>query len=377
MQTVERKNGTVGESLDIEFKDPESYAKLVIDIVLFILIIIVYTFWILVITINIKNRVRKLRQLKANILVSREEEERQRLNLYNEETHIVKESYLLTTCICEFCFAIVGLAMPTYALLKRHWGAFHNISEYCILRSTTVSDEELIVMLLRGVTWVFLHIVILLVCSLMRYLIDRYLFYKTYNRLTILGYGVLSCVFIMLFFNKYTYYYRILASFVFVFDLFLFLRYRTKLSLVLIGRVREIQQCYGNCRRYQLEYGKYVSFRGFSFLFCLGMLITFLADWTRLVMSLVTNPIYPCKGSVHLNMSHSLGKDYPKLLETIIHYFLNVIYVGGQILIFAPCYIYTFYRIICSCVTRFKKQPSFHDEIITPLIERYHRNIMS
>ena len=239
---------------------------------------------------------RKLRQLNANILESRgEEEERQKWNLYNEKTHLVKESYLLAICACEFCFTILELSVQKYVIIKRHLESFQNttvLSESIAI----VSYEDLIVMLLRGITWILPHIAILLVCSLMRYLIDRYLCRKTYNRRTILVYGVLSCVFIMLFFIKYTFYFRIFASFVFIFDLFLLLRYRKKLSLVLIGRVREIRQCYGNSRRYQYEYRKYISFRGFSFLFCLGMSVTFLAVLTRLIMNLLTRHMYPCNG---------------------------------------------------------------------------------
>ena len=226
MKTVEVNNDTIGE-----FKHSESYFVLVFSILYFVVVIIVYPLWIIAMTVNIKKRVRKLRQLKANILVSREEEERQKWNLYNEETYLVKESYLLAICICEFSLVILALSVQMYVLLKRDLEEFHNTAvppEYkCITNSVRiVLYEEPIVMLLEGSILIFLHTVILLVCSLIRYLIDRYLLRKTYNRLTIIVYGILSCVFIMIFFNKYTYYFRIFPSFVFVVDLFLLLRYR-------------------------------------------------------------------------------------------------------------------------------------------------------
>ena len=367
MKTVEVNNDTIGE-----FKHSESYFVLVFSILYFVVVIIVYPLWIIAMTVNIKKRVRKLRQLRANILVSREEEERQKWNLYNEETYLVKESYLLAICICEFSLVILALSVQMYVLLKRDLEEFHNTAvppEYkCITNSVRiVLYEEPIVMLLEGSILIFLHTVILLVCSLIRYLIDRYLLRKTYNRLTIIVYGILSCVFIMIFFNKYTYYFRIFPSFVFVVDLFLLLRYRKKLSLVLIGRVREIQQCYGNnCRRYQYEYRNWISFRKLTFLFCLGMLIFYLSYLTNLVMHLFTRHIYPCNGDPFLEIA------LPILYE--FTYFFNLV---GQIIIFGPCFVYTFYLIIRDCVTRFKKQPNFHDEKIKPLIDRYHKNIMN
>ena len=379
MKKVEINNDSFKEFLEFEFKDFGSYAELVSCILLSVVLIVVYTLWIIVITLKIRKRVRKLRQLKANILESREEEERQKWNLYNEKTHLVKESYLLAICACEFCLTILWLSVQTYAILKRHLEKFQNtivLSEnlYITDNMAITSYEEPIVMLLRGIIWILLHIIVLQICSLMRYLIDRYLCRKTYNRRTILVYGVLSCVFIMLFFIKYTFFFRIFAFFALIFDLFLLLRYRTKLSLVLIGRVREIRQCYGNGRRYQYEYKKYISFRGFSFLFCLGMLITFLAVLTRLIMDLLTHHMYPCNGvsllDFHKNNSwHTIFH--------ILHRYIDLFSLFGPIIFFAPCVIYTLFLIISHCVTKFKKQPSFHDEIIKPLIDRYHNDIMN
>ena len=372
---------TIGESnmtfLDFEFQDFKSYVNLVFFTLVYVTLIAIYALWMIVILLKIKRRMRKRRQVNANVLVSREEEERQKLNLYNEDTHIVKESYLLAICICEFCFTLLELSVQRYVILKRHLEKFHNTTlppEYSCFHGelTIISYEEPIVMLLRGVTWISIHIPLLLLCSLMRYLIDRYLFRKTYNRLTIIVYGVLSSVFIMLFFNDYTLYFRIIAAFIFIVDLFLFLHYRRRLSLVLIGRVREIQQCYGKNRMYKYEYRKYVSFRGFSFLFCLGMMVSSIGIFICLIAELFSNDLYPC-------YSFDLDRNNPYLkgILHMLHYYADTFLLVGQIIIFAPCLIYTFCLIISGCVSRFKRKQSFHDEIIRPLIERYHNNIMN
>ena len=213
MNHSEENNMTFWEFI---FNDVRSYTGLVLAIVFYLTSIPIYTLWIIAIAIKIKNRLRKLRQLKANVLVSNEEEERQKWNLYNEETHLVKESYLLAICIFEFSFTIFEISVEKYASLKLDLERFHNttlLPEYKCFEGhmQIISYEEPIVMLLRGLTWIFVHITILLVCSLMRYLIDRYLLRKHYNRITVIVYGLLSSVFIILFFNKYAFYFRIFA----------------------------------------------------------------------------------------------------------------------------------------------------------------------
>ena len=374
MKTIGENNMTFLES---EFKDVRSYTKLILFVLLYVTLIIVYTLWIIAIPLKIKTRMRKCKQLKENLLASREEEERQKWDLYNEKTHIVKESYLLAICICEFCFTLLELSVQRYVILQYHLDKFHNttLPEYtCFLGELTIiSYEEPIVILLRVFPWIFIHIILLLVCSLMRYLIDIYLFRKTYNRLTIIVYGVLSSVFIMLFFNDYTFHFRIIATLIFIVDLFLLLRYRKHLSLVLIGRVREIQQCYGNNWKYKYEYRKYVSFRGYSFLFYLGTVLSILGNMMRLIFELFTNYIFPCIG-IHIDISNS---SFLSVVFNVLHHFSDVPSVIGQVIIFTPCFIYTFYLLVSGCVKRFTKQPSFHDEIIRPLIERYHDEIVN
>ena len=359
--------------LESEFKDAGPYTELVFFVLLYATLITAYTLWIIAIPLKIKKRMRKCKQLRANVLASREEEERQKWNLYNEKTHIVKESYLLAICICEFCFTLLMLSSQIQIILKRHLELFHNSTtlapEYTRFgyMQKIICYEESIVVLLRGVTWIFVHISLLLVCSLMRYLIDRYLFRKTHNHLTIIVYGILSSVFIMLFFNDYTFHFRIIATLIFIVDLFLLLRYRKHLSLVLIGRVREIQQCYGNNWKYKYEYRKYVSFRGYSFLLYLGMIISFLSLLIHLIPVLFTHHI-------HIDISNS---SFLSVVFNIVHYFSDATSVIGQVIIFTPCFIYSLYLFASGCVKRFMKQPNFHDEIIRPLIERYHDEIVN
>ena len=177
----------------------------------------------------------------------------------------------------------------------------------------------------------------------------------------------------MLFFNYYTYHFRIIVTFIFIVDIFLLLRYRKHLSLVLIGRVREIQQCYGNNWKYKYEYRKYVSFRGYSFLFYLGTVLSILGNMMRLIFELFTNYIFPCIG-IHIDISNS---SFLSVVFYIVRRFSEVTSLIGQIIIFTPCFIYTFYLLVSGCVKRFKKQPNFHDENIRPLIERYHDDIVN
>ena len=77
---------------------------------------------------------------------------------------------------------------------------------------------------------------------------------------------------------------------------------------------------------------------------------------------------------INLNVGNSsvLHEDF-----SILYRIQNGISAIGLIIIFAPCFIYSFCFLVVGCVRRFKKQPKFHDEMIKPLIERYHDTIMN
>ena len=91
----------------------------------------------------------------------------------------------------------------------------------------------------KGIQSLLLHCNILLVAVLIRYLTGRYLLRETNKQLSLIGYGVIASLIIMLFYNKYTYHCTIIVDLIILVDWFILIRSGRKLSLVLIGRVEK------------------------------------------------------------------------------------------------------------------------------------------
>ena len=120
METLEINSKTLEEFMEYESNDFISYVDVIFYTFVYVTLMIVYSLWMFAMAIKIKKRRRNIRQLKANVLTSGEEEERQKWNLYNEKTHLVKESYLLAICTCEFCFTFLESSVQIYVTLRMH-----------------------------------------------------------------------------------------------------------------------------------------------------------------------------------------------------------------------------------------------------------------
>ena len=221
-----------------------------ITLIIVVIALVIYISCIVTLSVRVKNRRRKLKQLKFNVRLTFEEEEKLKWEVYNENTFLVKEIYLLAICICEISYITLSFVFSTIHVLLERITLISNIGEVGLIQQ--VPNEIrcryynfFILMTEKGFLSVLLHCNILLVAVLMRYLTGRYLLRKTNKQLSLIGYGVVTSLMIMLFYNKYTYHFRIIDEFIFLVDWFILVRYGRKLSLVLIGRVREIQQCYG------------------------------------------------------------------------------------------------------------------------------------
>ena len=230
-----------------------------------------------------------------------------------------------------------------------------------------------IIMAGKGIRSVLLHCNLLIMYALIRYLTDRYLLRKANKQLSLVGYGVVASLIIVLFYNKYTYHFRVIVDLIFLIDWFILVRCGRKLSLVLIGRVREIQQCYGNGITYRNEYNNYLSFRVFNICICSGTLLLILGQLSRSVISMVFMKGFFCNIhgiSVHFHKTKSTEATF-----TLLQWIAKLIAPIGIIIFYAPAFVYLFSLMIRFCVARCKKK-NFHDEMIRPLIDRYHDRII-
>ena len=82
----------------------------IITPIILVIVLVLYIASIVTLSVRIKNRRRKLKQLK-NLITSRmsfEKEEKLKWEMYNENTFLVKEIYLLAISICEISYILLA-----------------------------------------------------------------------------------------------------------------------------------------------------------------------------------------------------------------------------------------------------------------------------
>ena len=349
-----------------------------INITFIFFVLIIYISCIVTLSARIKNRRRKLKQLKFNVKLTFEEEEKLKWEVYNENTFLAKEIYLLAICISELsligtCLIYNGLYLLVEIVEMGNKSGHFEMFPHFTTEIKCRFYENPIPMLIEGFLTVLLHSNLILMCALMRYLTNRYLLRKTNKQSALLSYGLVSSLIILVFYNKYTQTFQGIAYLTFLVDWFILVRYGRNLSLVLIGRVREIQQCYGNGIMYRQEYHKYRSFRIFYFIFCLGILVIVLGVLSHSAVRVVLPYKSFCDNpgiKIRINLTHT-----EHVVLTRISFIEKVIASFGLFLMFTPALVYSFGVIIRFCTERCKKK-NFHDEMIRPLIDRYHSDII-
>ena len=358
------------------FDDLRRISTTITLLVISTVIISVYIIWIVKLSLIIKNRKRKLKRIQSNICNKLEEEEEQKWSIYNENTFIVKETCLLVISIAEVSFIILHSIVHMYENCVTFLIQFYNVTiepEFACLRGTTyyIIYTQQIAMLLDGISQITLHITILLVCALMEYLRIRYLVRKVNKQIRLIVYGAISSLLILSLHTRYTYFFKVLVYVIYIADWFLLVRFGRRLSLVLIGRIREFQQCFGKGRRYQREYNNYLSFRVFHFIFHSGLFITFCGQFVTDIIHIKDHYVYPCK-NIEIRFPSNVDSDLNVVID--ISQFLSVI---GAVITFMPillCSICLGLRIL---VGIFRKNRNFHDEKIKPLIDRYHKGLFN
>ena len=356
----------------------EAITNTFIMTIIWVSVLVIYILCIVTLTIKIKNRRRKLKQLNFNVRLSFEREEKLKWEVYSENTFIVKEIYFIAICISEFCYIIMTNGLYPRLILER----ISLISNFGVEGVIQRVPEEImcqyynffIIMTGKGIQSVLLHWNFLIIHALMRYLTDRYLLRKTNKPFSLVGYGVVASLIILLFYNKYTYHFRIIVDLIFLIDRFILVRCGRKLSLVLIGRVREIQQCYGNGITYRNEYNNYLSFRVFHIFICSGTMIIILEKLFRSAITLLFMRGFTCNVQgiyLHFHITQSIEVTIRRIKMIIIPFTAI-----GTIIFYAPAFVYILSLMIRFCVARCKNKRNFHDEMIRPLIDRYHDRLM-
>ena len=354
-------------------------AEYFITPILCVIVFVAYLSCIVGMSVRIKNRRRKLKQLKcSNVRLTFEEEEKLKWDVYNENTFLVKEIYLILICVCEVSYITLPLVFNSIPILLEKITFISNVGKVGVFQRIPGEIRckyynYSIIMIEKGFFSVLLHWNILLVPALMRYLTSRYLLRKSSKQLSLISYGVVTSLIIVLFYNKYAYHFRIILHIITLVDWIILVRCGRKLSLVLIGRVREIQQCYGNGIMYRNQYNNYLSFRVFHFIICSGILLVLLGTFSSSATSMQFMDDYVCgiQGfSIHFHKIQEI-----ELALKIIRRISKLIIPIGIIVFYTPAFVYLFSVIIRFCAARCKKR-NFQDELIRPLIDRYHDRIM-
>ena len=340
-----------------------------------VVVLVIYILCIVTLSVRIKNRRRKLKQLNFNVRMTFEKEEKLKWEVYNENTYLVKEIYLIAICICEISYITLPNVFYSILRLLDRITLISKVGAVGVIQHIPGEINHqyknlFIAMTVKGSISILVHCNFLLIHALMRYLTDRYLLRKANRQFSLVAYGVVASLIIVLFYNKYTRRFGIIVELIFLVDWFILVRYGRKLSLVLIGRVREIQQCYGNGITYQNEYNNYLSFRVFHRLICSGTLLLILGMIFRSAITTVfIDGFCNIQGvSIHFHQT--------EVIEKIVNWITEFMTSIGLIVFYAPAFIYLFSVMIRFCVARCKKKKNFHDEMIRPLIDRYHDRIM-
>ena len=367
---------TTGNLFLSYFDHPHRILNSIIILLIYTVVTTLYVVWIVKLSLIIKNRRRRLKQIQTIVCTNFEEEEVQKWNLYNENTFIVKETCLLVISIAEVGFIILISILHVYESLETYLIQFNNVTvepEFACLRGrrSYILYTQRITMLLKGISEIILHSTILLICSLMDYLKNRYLIRKMNRHIRLIVYGAISSLLILSVHTPYTYFFELLVYVIYMVDWFLLVRFGRRLSLVLIGRIREIQQCFGGGERYQIEYNKYLTFRVFHLLFHSGLFIIFCGQFLAAIIHVKDRYVYPCT-DLKINLASSVNTNLGKLI--FISKFLSEI---GVMITFMPILLFSICLSLRTLVGIFKKKKNFHDEKIKPLIERYHESLVN
>ena len=353
----------------------------IITPIILVIVLVLYIASIVTLSVRIKNRRRKLKQLK-NLITSRmsfEKEEKLKWEMYNENTFLVKEIYLLAISICEISYILLPSVTNSIPTLLEKISLITSVGDVGVIQK--IPNEIrcryynfFIVMTEKGIQSLLLHCNILLVAVLIHYLTGRYLLRETNKQLSLIGYGVIASLIIMLFYNKYTYHCTIIVDLIILVDWFILIRSGRKLSLVLIGRVREMQQCYGNGRIYQNEYNNYLAFRVFHICISSGIVLLNLGMFLRSATTMIFMSSFACNIQgvvIHFHRTEGI-----EVTVRIISIITKLITPVGCIVFFTPALVYSSAVITRFCVARCKKKKNFQNEVIRPLIDRYHGHIM-
>ena len=328
----------------------------IITPIILVIVLVLYIASIVTLSVRIKNRRRKLKQLK-NLITSRmsfEKEEKLKWEMYNENTFLVKEIYLLAISICEISYILLPSVTNSIPILLEKISLITSVGDVGVIQK--IPNEIrcryynfFIVMTEKGIQSLLLHCNILLVAVLIRYLTGRYLLRETNKQLSLIGYGVIASLIIMLFYNKYTYHCTIIVDLIILVDWFILIRSGRKLSLVLIGRVREMQQCYGNGRIYQNEYNNYLAFRVFHICISSGIVLLNLGMFLRSATTMIFMSSFACNIQgvvIHFHRTEGI-----EVTVRIIGIITKLITPVGFIVFFTPALVYSsrcHYQILCS-----------------------------
>lgn len=293
---------------------------------------------------------------------------------YNRKTLIVRDSFFFFICITELCFLVLVFVSKFY---RTHPIEYKNITKlgncpedlYTVRHNISPAKRILV-----GLSDVFAIFVCSLIALLTNFLRNRMLnrtvknnFYKFF-----LLFGFQSFI-ILVFCNKYTYFFNFSPHIFLLLNLLLLVSEGRKLSLVLIGRVRELRQSFGECKMYKNEFTKYRQFRIFYFNLCVSFFIGYTGYALRFLLKQVTfatnilKPNYQCFLGIYPNIHLKLIQK-EAYVYIAVYQFSGLLELIGLVLLIIPSYLYMFEMLLEKCKRR-NKAYRFGPGLIQPFLK--------
>ena len=345
-----------------------------IGLVLYIILSVSWLIHLLFWLCNIVIRNRQLKKwYKRNYLNEIEHE----LKRYNYKTLLVRDCFFQSICFVEICILILGIAKNYFSILDYN-GYLQNVtteSTNCSKEGSHLlyASERSLFHYVRGIDAVLVLILANQIIILSNFLRNRMLNRSVKNAtLKYLLFLIFQAFIVIIFCNKYTYFFNFSPQFFFLLNLFLLVSEGRKLSSVILGRVRELHQSFGNCTKYKIELRKYKQFKILHFNLCISFFICFIGYLLRFVLNQVTlitiildknHQCYPLSNypDIQLRVFSEAAYAY-----SAVNYLSSILELSGFAMLIIPSYIYMFQCLSVKCKRR-NKVYRFGPELTQPL----------
>ena len=343
-----------------------------------VLYIILCISWLIHLFFWLYNSVVRTQRLKKWYKMSYLKEIEDKMKRYNYKTLLIRDYFFQSICLNEVGIVILEVVKRYFSIsdYERYLKNVTTVNYNCSQEGLNLlySSEASVANYIHGIDGVLVLILVNQIIILTIFLRNRMLNQPAKNGTFKYVFAlILQSSIVILLSNKYTYFFNFSPQFFFLLNLFLLVSEGRKLSSVILGRVRELHQSFGNCTKYKIELRKYKQFKILHFNLCISFLICYIGNLLRFVLNQVTLI------TIILDKNHQcypLG-NYPDIQLRVfseaayaysaVNYLSSILELIGTATLIIPSYIYMFQCLSEKCKRR-NKVYRFGPELIKPLL---------